>query len=91
MDIQSRIALDHRAERIHTLYKRCHARFIQSAFAFRLVNDRIEPLALDDPDRKPLADVLDRSIRSMAILNERSVTLARAYVTTIVPSGVRNG
>lgn len=90
MDIQTRIARDRRADRIHELYKRCHARFIQAAYAFRLANDRIETMAFEHPARAALASVLDRATRQMATLSARSTALARAYVATIVPEGERH-
>lgn len=88
--IQAAIARDRRAARINELYQRCHARFIQTAYAFRLANDRLAPMAFDDPARKPLADVPDRASRAMTILHARSFALARAYVATVIPHEVRN-
>lgn len=90
MNISDRIARDRRADRINELYKRCHARFLQVAFAHRLANERIAPLTSSDPAYQPLSDLLDRATRAMAILNARSIALGRAYVSTLIPREVRN-
>lgn len=90
MDISARIARDSRADRINELYKRCHARFIQAAYAARLANERLEAMTPKSPDWKPLSDVLARASRAMAILHARSMVLARAYVATVIPREVRH-
>lgn len=90
MNISERIARDRRADRINALYQRCHARFIQTAYAARLANERLEALTPKSPDWKPLSDLLARTSRTMAILHARSMVLARAYVSTVIPREVRN-
>lgn len=90
MDLVTRIARTERADRINELYKRCHAKFIQAHYAWRLAHDRMEQINTKHPEWKSLDDVRHRASSAMRTLNNRSMRLARAYVATIVPSGVRN-
>lgn len=90
MDMQNRIARDRQADRINQLHKRCHARFLDAAYAFRLARDTVAKLPPDHIARPELLQLMDKCAGKMERLYARCVELGRAYVATVVPAEVRN-
>lgn len=89
MDMQSRIAQDRRADRIKDLIKRCRFRLIQARYALSLATEHLKA-ADQGHNCNDLRDLLNRSTRSIEILNSRAYNLAGAYIDIALPSEARH-
>lgn len=69
-----------RADRLHALFMRNERRFLDVAFAARLVNEQLEQITTKHPSWPALRDTQARACDQMEHLSRRSIKLARAEV-----------
>lgn len=89
METSARIAQDSRADRIKDLIKRCRFRLIQARYALSLTTERLQASG-QGHNCNDLRDLLNRSTRSIEILNSRAHNLAGAYIDIALPSEARH-